>query len=594
MRKFCLFFILGACFCVVELVHSRDSERQLTYHEHTRTLKKGSKSSDSVVSGNIFDLISGNNSTNTTSMPSTTSSKASKSKTPKSKKNPKGSHKSSKSSVTLEPTLMMTTLTPTMAPKVSAPVKVPTTAKSPTATPKLAPVKAPTTVKSPTAMPTLSTPLPTLSSKKSKGSKASKKSKTSIKGDQSPAPMPQMNSAMPQSAIMRTSPATDGRGVPTSLALPSVPDSIASGAMTPASASSQPPVAAFNSSAAIPFNVPTPPISDGPALVPSTPFTSWLPGNITLPGSLNSASPSPTKPSPSPDPISSLSPAPTGRPNTPVTSVSTAVNASDLLRVEISIFVVTYVGSHSDSVTTEQLDQVSMVTFRFLDDYLKSAFQPLANEIQYDSIVGVRPDHFNEDIEFIMEGRFLNTTTHVPTTAELDSLVEDAFNEPYVETLLIMLENLPDGNPYSKTSSVLFRKGLLDNQSSSSNTSKVAGITSAFLAAFLVTGVVIAHRWGMCNFCSKFLITEKSTSFKPHQSESDQLVDTTSNASADDDPTECLKENDENLCRPIDDGMMDDSVDGDDMTVDQGSSLHDPLFHEASEPRKSHSRRSNV
>lgn len=335
---------------------------------------------------------------------------------------------------------------------------------------------------------------------------------------------------------------------------------------------------------------------NGSALVPigSSHFTAWDPDNHTIPGPLSSVSPSPTDPSPSPDPISSSSPAPTSPPITPVTSVSTSVNATDLIRVEISIFVVTYVGSNSDTVTTEQLDQASMVTFRFLDDFLEAAFRPLAHEIRYDSIVGVRPDHFHEDIEFILEGRFLNTTTRVPTSQELDSLIRDAFNPPYIETMLIMLENLPDSNPYSRTSSVLFRRGLLESQESSSNTSKVVGITSAFLAALFVTGVVAAHRWGMCNRCSKYLMKKKSTSVKLSHSNTNQLVDTTSSSSTDDDPTERLKEHDENLCRPINEDMMDDSVDEDDSTVDQRSSLRDPLFHEASEPRKSHSRRSNV
>jgi hypothetical protein len=154
------------------------------------------------------------------------------------------------------------------------------------------------------------------------------------------------------------------------------------------------------------------------------------------------------------------------------------------------------------------MNEAEMITLTFIDDYLQQNFE-LVTATTYDSLVGSRtafsPD-FTE-LDYIASARFGQTSEYVPPTSELDLLVEIALSQPQVQTLLIMLRNLPQDNPYSKTSEVTYKRDTnksSEKSSSGMSTGGIVGVTSAFLFTFIITGAAFAHRCGLLNPCREY------------------------------------------------------------------------------------------
>lgn len=176
-------------------------------------------------------------------------------------------------------------------------------------------------------------------------------------------------------------------------------------------------------------------------------------------------------------------------------------------RVAVTPFKVTYgITGASTNPTAEQMEEVVGITLNFLNDYMASMFE-MNDLIQYDSLVGTRTE-FSPDfteIEYIAAARFLRDSMFIPSMAELDTLIFTAFQQPGVTMLLMTLSDLPTDNPYSKTSVVSYAATMIRSSSmdKGSGFGAIAGITSAFLVAFFVTGAAAAYRWGACDCLGK-------------------------------------------------------------------------------------------
>jgi hypothetical protein len=196
-----------------------------------------------------------------------------------------------------------------------------------------------------------------------------------------------------------------------------------------------------------------------------------------------------------------------------------------LEQVVVSPFQVTYDIVAMTALSGQHIDEVVDVTFLYINTYLTNSFSS-NKQVMYDSLVGSRTAHSTDftEIQCMATAQFVNPsdeTMLIPTTSDIDSLLQVAFNPPIVETLLIMLQNLPANNPYSKVSQVLYTQIALQNsipsgdqQPSSSDgkgTATTAGVTGAVLVACLVTGLVALYRHGMLD---KIRLTIDKTKYR--------------------------------------------------------------------------------
>jgi hypothetical protein len=150
--------------------------------------------------------------------------------------------------------------------------------------------------------------------------------------------------------------------------------------------------------------------------------------------------------------------------------------------------------------------EVVEISLTFVHDTLAQTFE-LNDLTVYDSLEGARttttggsaavPADSNA-IDYVAAARFSFESTIVPTTLDLDTLLQSAFMAPTAETLLIMLRNLPVDNPYSKTSSVTYKMLSVPSKSTSERMSgglgAMVGVTGALLLACVVTGSAALYR----------------------------------------------------------------------------------------------------
>lgn len=144
----------------------------------------------------------------------------------------------------------------------------------------------------------------------------------------------------------------------------------------------------------------------------------------------------------------------------------------------------------------------------FLNDVFRDVFALTDGAIVFDSVVGnrtgLRSNNF-QILEFQVSPRFNGEQSVVlPVTTDLDSLLVDvAFQSPINETLLILLRNLPPGNPYSNTTRIVYEND--SNSAASSDDDDdggmgaggIATIAGAFALAFVLTGAAAARRIGV-------------------------------------------------------------------------------------------------
>lgn len=143
------------------------------------------------------------------------------------------------------------------------------------------------------------------------------------------------------------------------------------------------------------------------------------------------------------------------------------------------------------------MDAAVDVTLRYLNQYFTNTFD-LVDATRYDTLEGARTG-FSADfrnIEYLVSTFFQPTSVFIPSPAEMDTLIETAFQQPAVNDLLLMLEDLPADNPFSKTTDVQY--SIVQRRSSDGGRNINSGLLSgAFLIAFVVTGAAAAHRTGV-------------------------------------------------------------------------------------------------
>lgn len=316
-------------------------------------------------------------------------------------------------------------------------------------------------------------------SKKGKGKKGSKKSRSKKgkgKGDQSQEDPP-TTTASP-SAIGAATKAT-------------------SGSSTPAPSTKSPPTT--KRSYDEPGRRPTAVSSSSEASSPSKPRS---PSAITM-----TSTPNVELPTDLPTTIMLKANAATDTPSVITGTVAPSLSATAVLqRVTLPPFKVSFAlsGGATTSVTTEHMLEVVELTLTYIHDFYSLTFELLPSSL-YDSLEGTRTGYAPDfsSMDFAATARFLpndQTTRVLPTATDLDTLLVSAFQLPAVETMLIMLQNLPMDNPYCKTTLVSYNAITATNNEvnggdKSNSFGAIVGVASAVLVACLVTGAVATYRW---------------------------------------------------------------------------------------------------
>ena len=93
----------------------------------------------------------------------------------------------------------------------------------------------------------------------------------------------------------------------------------------------------------------------------------------------------------------------------------------------------------------------------YIEDFITSFFE-FTDEITLEDVTISPVSRSNTplQIRFDTRIRFAADSLLIPSTEELDNLLLSAFQEPAVSTLLILLGNLPQENPFSTTQSVSY------------------------------------------------------------------------------------------------------------------------------------------
>jgi len=158
-------------------------------------------------------------------------------------------------------------------------------------------------------------------------------------------------------------------------------------------------------------------------------------------------------------------------------------------------FSVTYDNVESGGTPSEEdYAEAAEVTVTYLEEFLKSslAFEDSYLESLNLTVSGIGTGPVR--IGYFGDATFSEESTFVPTQEQLDELIDTALQQPISETLLMMLNNLPEDNPFSKTTNVEYSNSAQPSEPEPLATQLVSstGIVSAVIGASVVVVAVAA------------------------------------------------------------------------------------------------------
>jgi hypothetical protein len=158
------------------------------------------------------------------------------------------------------------------------------------------------------------------------------------------------------------------------------------------------------------------------------------------------------------------------------------------LPVDASPFSVTYEPIGEDP-TEAQFDDAERITREYLEQFFVDFFE-FSFEGEYVSLsVGVLDNTVGPPrIDYNLTAFFLPGAQTIPTEDEVDIVVQTAFSQPSVQTLILELRTLPLENPFSSTTTVSY--SITEPMAAPLTTSSDStGITVPAVLVGLATGV---------------------------------------------------------------------------------------------------------
>lgn len=118
--------------------------------------------------------------------------------------------------------------------------------------------------------------------------------------------------------------------------------------------------------------------------------------------------------------------------------------------VTLSRYAVQYDVTDTSEPTDLHFTEAEGVTVSYIDQFMKSFFE-FSDEVTVDTVTVTPVARSTSPLQLEYETtiEFSPESLLIPSTAELDSLLLTAFQEPSVSTLLILLGNLPAENPFA-------------------------------------------------------------------------------------------------------------------------------------------------
>jgi hypothetical protein len=203
----------------------------------------------------------------------------------------------------------------------------------------------------------------------------------------------------------------------------------------------------------LPTDPPDPVTTSTPSVAPTTPQP--VPTSTpTQPPLINT--PNPTLP-PTTLPTSSPTIPNTNQPTQSEATArpTTTEEGQGIFRVPNSGFNITFFTTREEFVTQEQFDDLVGLSLQYLGDYMRTYFQNTDEYANIGQSTRVRGTafRFQSGVPLLHNyaGVFRNIRT-IPTTQDIDMIIEPAFTEPdAVAEYIALIQTLPPENPFSET-----------------------------------------------------------------------------------------------------------------------------------------------
>ena len=152
--------------------------------------------------------------------------------------------------------------------------------------------------------------------------------------------------------------------------------------------------------------------------------------------------------------------------------------------------------SEAIAVTREYLQEFMVSFFRFSEDVNFESMEVISTGTSIDPVT----------IDFSTTIEFADDSTFIPSASELDVLLASAFQQPTVQTYLLLLRNLPLSDPFQTTVTVAQSPTLAetdfgsqvitagDEEGSSISATGAVGIAGVLVLLFSIAGYVTVRR----------------------------------------------------------------------------------------------------
>lgn len=162
-------------------------------------------------------------------------------------------------------------------------------------------------------------------------------------------------------------------------------------------------------------------------------------------------------------------------------------------------YTITYEGV-TGTPTPEQFDAAAAITTMFVTEYLRQTLSFENSQLEQFPATVVFTGTDPITISFEAEATFATDSQYVPTKDQLNLLIESAFVQPNVETLLLLLGTLPPDNPYSMATGATYAKTPPTTPEPVSPLSAVivGAVLGAATLGFII-GTIISRRRGRPN-----------------------------------------------------------------------------------------------
>jgi len=188
--------------------------------------------------------------------------------------------------------------------------------------------------------------------------------------------------------------------------------------------------------------------------------------------------------------------------------------------VTLSAWKLEYALTSNQDPSDEDFAEAIAVTTEYLEEFMDSFFR-FSEDVNFESmeVVSTGTTTNPVTIEFSTSIKFADDSVFFPSASELDVLLSSAFQQPTVQTYLLLLRNLPRSNPFQTTQTVAqsviqsgtdFGSQIItsgEGEGSSVSATAAVGIAGVLVLLFSLAGYVTVRRSHVSNPRGKYAPT---------------------------------------------------------------------------------------